>query len=75
MSVIWFKDIQPFKRRQTYLVPILFQDCRFVDKVESVFVYISSYLLNKKVDVGIAVDWLASGEHNFYLKSVIFKRI
>ena len=31
MSVIRVNDIQPFKRRQTYLVPILFQDCCFVD--------------------------------------------
>ena len=35
MSVIWVKDIQIFKRRQTYLIPILFQDCRFIDKLES----------------------------------------
>ena len=35
MSVIGVKDIQPFKCRQTYLVPILLQDWRFVDKIES----------------------------------------
>ena len=35
MSVIQVKDIQPFKCRQTYLVPILLQDWRFIDKIES----------------------------------------
>ena len=35
MSVIRVKDIQPLKRRQTYLIPILFQYCRVLDKVES----------------------------------------
>ena len=34
MSVIQVKDIQPFKCRQTYLIPILLRDRRFIDKVK-----------------------------------------